>query len=89
MSKCILLMDTPESCWGCDLENGHHCAWGMRYIENEEFETVPDWCPLKYVPEKKNVRNFCLGEKDFEQKGYQRGYNACIDEVLKGANENE
>lgn len=52
MSKSILVIDTPENCCGCDLEYGHYCGKEKRYIDEEEFETIPDWCPLRYLPEK-------------------------------------
>lgn len=84
MSKSILVIDTPENCGKCPcfLEVATDCC-GVNG-KNIDSHGKPDWCPLKDVPEKKNVRNFCLGEKDFEKKGYQQDYNACIDEILKG-----
>lgn len=89
MSKSILVIDTLENCGQCPcfLEVATDCCG----VNGKDIDGhgKPDWCPLKDVPKKKNVRNFCLGEKDFEQKGYQQGYNACIDEILKGANGNE
>lgn len=82
MSKSILVIDTPENCCGCDLEYGHYCGKEKRYISEEEFESIPDWCPLRCLPEVKKVRNFCIGPGDYEQKGYQQGWNMCIDEIL-------
>ena len=38
----------------------------------------------KELPLKKEVRNFSLSMGDNEQKGYQMGWNACIDEILNG-----
>ena len=37
-----------------------------------------DWCPLKPIPEKANHPDLCDGGR------YDKGYNACIDELLKG-----
>lgn len=80
MSKSILVIDTPENCMRCDLENRHHCVWGMRYIEDFEFEFIPDWCPVKSVPRKKEENKY---HNNYE-KGYDAGFNACIDKILKG-----
>lgn len=80
MSKSILVIDTPESCWGCDLENGHYCGKEERYIGKEEFETIPDWCPLRDLPEKKNRSIYY----NSYETGCVDGFNACIDEILKG-----
>lgn len=79
MSKSILVIDTPENCCGCDLESGHYCGKEKRYIDEEEFETIPDWCPLRDLPEK-----YYPVSMNFES-----GFNTCIDEILKGANGNE
>lgn len=86
MSKSILVMDTPECCCGCDLESGHYCGKEKRYITKEEFEIIPDWCPLMAFPEKK-VMDF-REECNMYISRYWEGYNACIDEILKGVNEN-
>lgn len=88
MNKSILVIDTSENCYNCGIRRGYSCggvrgAFGMGKDIDDFKLHKPNWCPLKDVPKKKNVRNFCLGEKDFEQKGYQQGYNTCIDEILK------
>lgn len=83
MSKSILVIDTPENCYNCDLKYGYFCGKTKRWIDEDCFPK-PDWCPFRDLPEKKEVRNFCLGEGDCEQKGYQKGFNSCIDEILKG-----
>lgn len=95
MSKSILVIDTPESCIKCPLikpistftSQGYSCSRNNKKI-NHILEK-PDWCPLLELPKKKEVRNFCLGEGDYEQKGYQEGFNSCIEEILKGANGHE
>lgn len=88
MSKSILVIDTPESCWGCDLENGHYCGKGGRYIGEEEFETIPGWCPIRDLPEKKEKIEFqgngCFGINEAMEHNFNMGFNACIDEILKG-----
>lgn len=85
MSKSILVIDTPENCCGCDLEYGHYCGKEKRYISEEEFESIPDWCPLRDLSEKKEENKY---HNNYE-RGVVDGFNACIDEILKGANGNE
>lgn len=85
MSKSILVIDAPENCCGCDLEYGHYCGKEKRYIDEEEFEIIPDWCPLRDFPEKKDMEP---GKTIIRAAQYE-GWNMCIDEILKGANGNE
>lgn len=42
-----------------------------------EAESIPDWCPLKLLPEKDTKNHF---PDEFED-GYAIGWNACIDEI--------
>lgn len=78
-------------CHGCDLENGHHCVWHMRYIENSELETIPNWCPLRDLPRKKMLFGLdgASNAMEIRERGRQEGYNDCIDEILKGVNESD
>lgn len=85
MSKSILVIDAPENCCGCDLEYGHYCGKEKRYISEEEFESIPDWCPLRNLMKKRERNKY---HNEYE-RGAVDGFNACIDEILKGANGNE
>lgn len=100
MSKAVLVMDMPSNCSECEFcleiaENHHVC---QRVSDNNErckridydvevyqYEK-PDWCPLRELPEKTEVSD--CGElcdtDDWYDSGYADGYNACIDELLKG-----
>lgn len=78
MSKAMLIMDKPESCKKCKLSR---ClptkGVGICCVNRERFDDITkmqDWCPLREVPEKYEDVSM-----DFE-----RGYNACIDEILGG-----
>lgn len=56
---------------------------------NTDLRTRPYWCPLREVPQKKQIE---IVEEDYDggySHGFTHGYNACIDEILKGAEENE
>ena len=83
MSKCVLVMDMPSSCEECILRNEGACfpvskensICGVYYTMKEGRK--PDWCPLRELPEKKEIR------LDHALHEYESGYNACIDELLK------
>lgn len=83
MSKAILIMDMPKSCNECDVI----CTKYYSALQNGNLEvlTKPSDCPLKEVPEyKKSI----LRQEEFGE-GFDIGYNACIDEILKGSEESE
>lgn len=81
MSKAVLIMDMPSSCEECILRNEGACfpvskensICGVYYTMKEGRK--PDWCPLRELPKKKSV---------YTNGHYSDGYNACIDELLKG-----
>ena len=82
MAKAVLVTDMPEQvCQKCTLcyetENDDEylcCAVGKLLPDGEK----PDWCPLRELPEKKE-----LYLSINNQKGYCEGWNACLDEILK------
>lgn len=92
MSKSVLVIDTPErGCISCPIgQNDSNCRITRIYCPiaeetafNEEAETIPDWCPLKPLPEKKeyivpidNVEAY----KDI----ITVGWNTCINEIAGG-----
>ena len=60
----------------------------MVYLNDIMMKGKPEWCPLRELMEKKeHVKSY-----DFlsEQKAnsFVDGYNACIDEIMKGSEEN-
>ena len=86
MSKCVLVMDMPSSCEECILRNEGACfpvsressLCGVYYTMKEGRRA--DFCPLRELPEKQ--KHSCI-DNEF-QRGAKTGYNACIDELLKG-----
>lgn len=82
MSKSILVIDTPETCVECEFLANRLCGKG-RCILNKDTANVisdkgkPDWCPLKEAPKK--YKTFSMN--------FERGYNACVDEILKERDE--
>lgn len=65
MSKAVLIMDMPESCFGCNFlycnaDAGVDSCQAMkvsRIVDSETYEK-PDWCPLRELPEKKENDSF-------------------------------
>lgn len=86
MSKAILVIDMPSRCNSCPLldEPYDYCIPTDRDVSDYGSETKPTWCPLKEVPQKKEADSL-------SDSGYFEaiGYNACIDEILKGSEESE
>ena len=72
MPKAVLIMDMPESCFGCNFlycnaDAGIDSCQAMevsRIVDSETYEK-PDWCPLR------------------ELQDMKAGYNTCLDEILK------
>lgn len=91
MSKSILVIDTPECCCQCRFSgaDGDYCCLKENMVsdsnaisEEEYLNKKPDWCPLWDFPDKK-VMDF-REECNMYISRYWEGYNACIDEILKG-----
>ena len=80
MPKAVLIMDMPENCFKCKLQNWANCR-----ITNKCHvgECRPDWCPLRELPEKANHPAYC------DNGRFDKGWNACLDMILeKKVNEN-
>lgn len=82
MNKAVLVIDMPEHCDDCNLcyySDGRVqlCYWKDKVVD----KVKPDWCPLKPVPEKYNMA--APHDRDYDME-YEYGYNACIDEILRG-----
>ena len=93
MGKAILIIDMPECCDECDII----CDQYYSAIRNENFDNnmKPDICPLRDLQNKKSdgeslkvaIENDCYDGTTEDKAyfaGYDNGYNACIDELLKG-----
>lgn len=88
MSKSILVIDTPETCLDCrfcrELHEGIEACCEIcdepndkelcRMIKVDYCQEKPDWCPIQDLPDKYETVSL----------NFERGYNACIDEILKG-----
>lgn len=89
MSKSVLVIDTPEKgCISCPIGQNDsnyritriYCTIAEETAFNEEAETVPDWCPLKPLPDKSTTEN----DMTDYQCGMIDGLNQCIDEITGG-----
>ena len=78
--KAILVMDMPEccnTCVLCELVNGKiGCSVSIKHCEKDYEINKPSWCPLQEIPQKYEVVSM----------SFERGYNACIDDILKDSN---
>lgn len=81
MSKAILVMDMPENCEHCACKYPSYkddalydCAITGKTvpINGGRYGKKPDWCPLRELPEKEHNDN-----------GYDAGWNACLNKILK------
>lgn len=86
MSKVIAVIDKPSNCIQCPcirINSFYDVCQLAKMSLPFDGKEIPDWCPLRTMPEKKSTeynptRNPYIAE----------GYNACIDEILKGEEEN-
>ena len=80
-------MDMPSSCLKCPLGKNMsnsievciQCPLGKCAVD-AETETRPDWCPLRKLPNPKEKGK----AENILEIFTNAGYNACIDELLKG-----
>lgn len=79
--KAILVLEIPSSCKECNLQQFYICKPVGKSVVGTptDLKSKPDWCPLKPMPGK-NTKQYSDGYK--YGKGYQNGYNACVDEIL-------
>lgn len=99
MSKAILVVDMPQSCSKCKFAyefNGYNMCRLMIALKNG-YEILPksnfaikrhDKCPLKEVPDKFEIYGIRYKGKN-PVPSYRIGWNACIDEILKGCESDE
>lgn len=90
MSKAILVIDKPESCTSCLLgiyNKKWFCLDTNKDIDICDRYNIPEWCPLKPMPQKKNtdkLQGFGNSQILWTDKViYQNeGWNACLNEIL-------
>ena len=94
MSKAVLVMDMPKDCCDCrfcrELDEGVKACCEItdnpsnselcRIIDVHYCMEKPDWCPLRELPNPKEKGK----AENILEIFTNAGYNACIDELLKG-----
>lgn len=90
VKKAILVIDMPKACCKCpffhsdfDIKRGACRANNMELTKDNFYFQKPDECPLKSLPEK---RDLSYGTEGTEWYAYSEGYNACIDEIVGDEN---
>ena len=87
MRKSVLVIDTPENCGKCKFISGFWCrAMGDRRVPNNDV--IPDWCPLKPLPEKKEYI-VPIDNIESQKDIIAIGWNACLREITETSDENE
>ena len=86
MAKAVLVMDMPECCADCQLADddpsGLYCPLADDYYDGtDSAEDKASWCPLRELPEK--IPELKHGYESVEKSILRKGWNACLDEILK------
>lgn len=89
MAKALLVMDMPESCFGCNFchincsdgeEDSCQALEVARLVDSDTYEK-PEWCPLRELPERETEMT---DADDFGRdyvRGTMDGWNACLDAI--------
>jgi hypothetical protein len=90
MAKAVLVMDMPESCFGCNLchidyeEDRATCqAYETAKEVNSNIFEKPEWRPLRELPKRKEELPVEKYEFGGLGKAFTSGWNTCLDEFLK------
>lgn len=83
MSKAVLVFDMPRSCVECPCLHmnmiSRTCGAVDEYSKIENIHgVIPDWCPLRDIPEKYDLSD---DNDDFDD-GWSRDFNYCINRIL-------
>lgn len=90
MKKAILVIDRPERCGECQLNEERELinkkvyvcnAYGLLVYPDELLE-IPDWCPLKPMPEKWPPQiNGLTSDQQTENWYFAQGWNTCLAKI--------
>lgn len=88
MSKGIIVVDDiPSTCKKCDycdrsFPSESYCIASMSSIKITAGEK-PDWCPIRKIPAKLEELKSPHSLREYQMKGFQCGWNACLNKILK------
>lgn len=85
MEKAILILDKPKNCLECPLGENRSivletyivCKAAGKGAIDAEAETIPEWCPLKPLPERKVV----TADDTTAAVAIKYGWNNCLDAI--------
>ena len=87
MRKSVLVIDTPENCGKCKFISEFWCrAMNGRRVPNNDV--IPNWCPLKPLPEKKEYI-VPIDNVESQKDIIAVGWNACLREITETSDKNE
>lgn len=75
--KAILVIDLPKNCAECKLMFLQGIGEGI--CNAVDWEERPSWCPLKPLPEPKDIGY----PNDDYDVGFGDGWDACLKEITK------
>lgn len=91
--KGIIVVDMPECCDMCRFssqaydtelfEEGEcYCTISMESVDNIAEGNKPSWCPIRPMPEKKQLSGDISTPVKFGQELARAGWNDCIDGIV-------
>lgn len=94
MDKGIIVVDKiPQTCQHIRGNMEYGCIFGgmvCQITQNDVYHHVidgskPDWCPIKEIPTKLEELKQPYSIGDYQIKGFQRGWNACLEKIQEGS----
>lgn len=84
MSKAVLVMDMPERCYICNFFNNDVSCMAMdnSTIDVDGMDGKPDWCPLRPMPEKKQLSGDVHNVHSMAEEISAASWNSCIDAII-------
>ena len=82
--KAILVIDKPIECDGCPCLNYNmwYCQADPKHRDGGD-DYVPEWCPLKPMPERMKVDYDTISSAEVTEKVVAIGWNACLEDLEK------
>nr|DAK68703.1 MAG TPA: hypothetical protein [Caudoviricetes sp.] len=88
MQKSVFTIETPERCEDCPcigISAGCHvgyCKLAGKINSDYHVKIIPDWCPLKPLPEKKEYI-VPIDNVESQKDIIAVGWNACLREITE------
>lgn len=82
MSKGVIVMDIPNNCRDCKYF-GLVCKITGERCNRYNQDKRPEWCPIHGIPMPREELRIPHSIGDYQTKGFQRGWNACLNKILE------